>query len=69
MSTPAERRELFFDAQEQTEDWNRAQREEERDAAIAWDPSDDPNYPDKADLAEMARWDRDTLRREREAGR
>lgn len=67
MTTPAERRELFLDANEQTEDWNRAQRQEERDAyGHDEDPSDDPNYPDARDLAEMAYWDRLTDRQERE---
>lgn len=65
MSTPEERRELFLDAQAQTEDWNRADRQEYLDAADAWDPRDDPNYPDARDLAQMAAWDRLSEREER----
>lgn len=64
VTTPAERRELFLDAQEQTEEWNRAQRAEYLDAGT--DDGYDPMAPDSADLAEMARWDRATERRERE---
>lgn len=63
MTTPTGRRELFLDAQEQTEDWNRAQREEERDGAVDWDPRDDANYPDARDLADLAYWDRRAERR------
>lgn len=63
--TPQERRELHLDAAEQTEEWNRAMREEERDAQGLWHPSDD--QPDGRELAEMARWDRETDRRERDA--
>lgn len=63
MSTPAERVELYLDVQDQVEEHNRAMREEKRDARIEWDPRDDPNYPDKRDLAQMAYWDRIAERR------
>lgn len=66
MTTPAERRELYLDAQDQTDDWNREMRHEERDAEVLWHPDDD--RPDRRDLAEMAAWDRAADRREREAG-
>lgn len=55
--TPAERLELFLDVAEQTEQCNREQRAEQRGDRIE-DARDDPNYPTKADLAEMAYWDR-----------
>lgn len=67
MTTPEERRELFLDAAEQTAEWNRAMREEERDAAgHDHDPRHDPNYPDARDLAQTAYWDRLADREERE---
>lgn len=60
MTTPEERRELYLDAAEQTVEWNRAMREEERDAAgHDYDPREDANYPDTAALALAAKWDRD----------
>jgi len=67
VSTPEERVELFLDANEQTDEWNRAMREEERDGAVLWHPSDD--QPSPAELAQMAAWDRAAEKRDREAGR
>lgn len=66
--TPAERRELFLDAAEQTEEWNRDQRAEYLATAAGgtWDPRDDADYPSGSDLAQMTAWDRLA---EREAGR
>lgn len=56
MSTPEERREMFLDAQEQTAEYNRDQRTEER---AGWDGHYDvDDRPSKAELAEMAYWDR-----------
>lgn len=66
MTTPEERRELMLDIQDQVEEYNRAELQEWRDAEVLWDPSDDPNYPDASQLAEMARWDREAERRERD---
>lgn len=52
--TPQEWLELFVDAEAQTEEWNRAQREEWRDASgHDHDPREDPGYPDARDLAEL----------------
>lgn len=69
MTTPAERRELYLDVQDQVEDHNRAMREEERDG---WDGYRERplSYPDAAEIAELnaeARRDREQARRE--AGR
>jgi hypothetical protein len=58
---------MYDDVNDQVAEHNRAERQEQRDARVEWDPRDDPNYPDKADLAEMAYWDR--IAERREAGR
>lgn len=67
MSTPAERRELMLDIQDQVEEHNRAMREEERDGEVLWDPRDD--QPSPGELAQMAAWDREAARREADAAR
>jgi hypothetical protein len=54
---------MFLDAAEQTEEWNRAQRQEYLDASGGdYDPRDEANYPDPRDLAAMAAWDREAGR-------
>lgn len=49
-------REMLIDAQDQTEEWNRAERQEHADARVDWDPRDEVGYPDAADIAEGREW-------------
>ena len=69
MSTPEAHREMFLDAQAQTEEWNRDQRAEYDAAAVAYDPRDNADHPDARDLAQTSAWDRETERRQQDRER